>query len=114
MSAQVHDDDSYIVIGGMPASVQDYTKLDRREYFDFLNSSLESEEFPGVFVLFPKGAPEVIADHALYFTDKQTDKKVAGIAILGQICSPQLNHEQSGLEIIFNPETLLFAFAYRK
>lgn len=115
LSTHVHDDDSYLVIGG-DVQVQDYIKLDSKERYTFLKHFLTCQDTPYKMVIFPKGVPDNLTNHALYLTEANTEKKrsLPGIAILGEIIAPEINTNHGTLEVIYNPETLKFSFAYRK
>jgi len=115
LSRHIHDDDTYLLINS-EFEGDKYSKLNRKEYYPFLQHFLNDNTAPDRWIIFTDGMPEQLADHVVYMNESNTEKKrrVPAIAVLGAIFAPDLSVDGASTEIIYNPETLKFSFASRE
>ena len=114
LSGLIQDDDSYLLISGEDNS--NFTKLNRKEHYPVIHHYLTCQDTPYRMSAFLDGVPDSLADHAIYVNgnNKLQDRTIACIAILGDLYMLEISAENATVEIIYNPETLKFAFSYKK
>jgi hypothetical protein len=112
LSGLIRDDDSYLLVSGEGDG--NFTKLNRREHYKVMHHYLTCQDTPYRMSVFPDGVPDSLADHAIYVNAVKTGKEIAAIAILGDLYMLEISAENATVEVIYNPETLKFAFSYKK
>ena len=114
LSSLIQDDDSYLLLDA-DTNDQSFTKLERKERYYALLHFLNCPDAPYRMSVFPGGVPDSIADHAIYLTQHSGEdkKRIPGIAILGNVYAVEISAMNATVEVIYNPETLKFAFSYK-